>query len=110
MKVIITIALLIIGFTSIAQTYHFRKVTIRTLDEVVTYDKDYLVKKANGYVYFDKILYQGSQGWANRIIDSTNKGVYILDYHWITTFDSLKLSVDGCKLFNRTLDYILFYN
>jgi|ERR1700722_153378 len=106
MKAFILVLFILGSISGSSQTYRTNTVTIHCLDEVVSYTKQYQITRDGQWVTFEMITPHGSEGWAAKIIDSTSNGTYILDYHWITTFDSLQIHPTAVKLFNRTLDYI----
>lgn len=75
---ILAIGLPVFGF---AQTYYINKITVKVLDESITIDKAYEVKREGKWVYFYRAMFNGNDGWAFQIIDSTKNKTYVLDYH-----------------------------
>lgn len=108
MKYILIIFFLLAAIMGRTQTITTNKIQFKILNEDFTIAQKYEIKRAGNTVYFEKPISHGSEGWAFNIIDSTKKGVYILDYHWMSTFDSLEIKPTYVRLFNHTMDAVIY--
>lgn len=108
MKLILIALLALIPTLARSQSYYTYRVTIRCMGERVEFEKEYEIIREGQFVYFSSARIGGTEGFALKIIDSTRTGTFVLDRHWMTTFDSLQITKDRVRLFNRTLDDITY--